>query len=490
MTWGVMRLSPIAMLVLSVSCSVRPNEIAGRACDELHACLEGRRCVDGVCVDPVGAPINSPFVDSGEPLPVVTDCGADAGPCSAGVGSCQRSGVWTCFDGGIVCNMPPGVPNDEVCGDSQDNDCDGRPDVTREVSLSNAAGAYEHFSWVASGDGGYVGLYESTRNNQRRVYFRRFDAKLAPQGEELAIGPAQAATLPMHPSFVVANNEAYVAWVNDNNGSARVQLSTFDLANPAGTFQVRRSFPNEPITNVHPRISTSGSGAQQFVFVLWARGANGQLMGGVYQPDGDEVAGTALQALGFAANQKVLDVSITNAGNNDYQVGWLTEDVGGGFTVRSQRIQETLNAMGVANITSLNRPSSPRVLRNFDGVSMEDNETGMVWAEQVALADWSVRGAYAPLVSAVGVTTASAVGGQVCLDAVATPKGTVVVWSESQTGTMQARTLDGGLPIDLTPVNAKPVGVAQPPTVARAAPYLAVGYATDGGIYGQLACER
>jgi hypothetical protein len=55
------------------------------------------------------------------------DEGFNAGQaCSAGVGACNRSGVYVCAAGGAgtVCNATPGTPSPETC-DGIDNDCDG-----------------------------------------------------------------------------------------------------------------------------------------------------------------------------------------------------------------------------------------------------------------------------------------------------------------------------------------------------------------------------
>ncbi len=60
-----------------------------------------------------------------------TDEGHDVGaPCTVGVGSCARTGERACTpDGrGAVCDVEPGPPTVELCGDGLDNDCDGETD--------------------------------------------------------------------------------------------------------------------------------------------------------------------------------------------------------------------------------------------------------------------------------------------------------------------------------------------------------------------------
>ncbi|MCB9535088.1 MAG: hypothetical protein H6704_02405 [Myxococcales bacterium] len=49
--------------------------------------------------------------------------------CSAGIGACRRAGVRVCSPDGaaVVCNAVADAPSDEVC-DGVDNDCDGTPD--------------------------------------------------------------------------------------------------------------------------------------------------------------------------------------------------------------------------------------------------------------------------------------------------------------------------------------------------------------------------
>ncbi|HUU03593.1 MAG TPA: MopE-related protein [Myxococcota bacterium] len=50
------------------------------------------------------------------------------GPCTVGLGECERQGVYVCGShGGMVCNVSPGLPEIDRC-DGLDNDCDGSVD--------------------------------------------------------------------------------------------------------------------------------------------------------------------------------------------------------------------------------------------------------------------------------------------------------------------------------------------------------------------------
>ncbi len=50
-------------------------------------------------------------------------------PCSVGLGACARSGHRICnAGGGAGCDVDPGLPGTEICGDGIDNDCDGATD--------------------------------------------------------------------------------------------------------------------------------------------------------------------------------------------------------------------------------------------------------------------------------------------------------------------------------------------------------------------------
>jgi hypothetical protein len=60
-----------------------------------------------------------------------TDEGFGTGTnCTVGVGECARTGVRLCTaDGaGTFCNVTPGAPGVEICGNGKDEDCDGTPD--------------------------------------------------------------------------------------------------------------------------------------------------------------------------------------------------------------------------------------------------------------------------------------------------------------------------------------------------------------------------
>jgi|GEM_PF-3528423 len=47
--------------------------------------------------------------------------------CTVGVGACERTGVYICADDhqGVACSVAPGEPEDEICGDGIDNNCNG-----------------------------------------------------------------------------------------------------------------------------------------------------------------------------------------------------------------------------------------------------------------------------------------------------------------------------------------------------------------------------
>ena len=51
-------------------------------------------------------------------------------PCEVGMGACVRMGERVCAENGkgSVCNVSPGQPGPELCGDGVDNDCDGATD--------------------------------------------------------------------------------------------------------------------------------------------------------------------------------------------------------------------------------------------------------------------------------------------------------------------------------------------------------------------------
>ena len=66
------------------------------------------------------------------------DEGYDVGAtCDIGLGACARTGQMVCGADGtsLVCNVQAGEPREELCGDGIDNDCDGRRDEGFELGL-------------------------------------------------------------------------------------------------------------------------------------------------------------------------------------------------------------------------------------------------------------------------------------------------------------------------------------------------------------------
>jgi hypothetical protein len=136
---------------------------------------EGRCAVEGKTVcDPEGGPGATRCI--GEPLEntpelcgngVDDDCDGllDEGfanhgmPCTVGVGVCQRSGKLKCAEDGValVCDQPPGMPGEELCGNSADDDCDGMEDEGFEALMTACDGADADMClegmWLCSGDG-------------------------------------------------------------------------------------------------------------------------------------------------------------------------------------------------------------------------------------------------------------------------------------------------------------------------------------------------
>ncbi len=61
-----------------------------------------------------------------ENCPVVCNDSRVGQSCSAGVGTCQRSGVWSCNNGTVSCNAVPGTPGtSDVCLNGLDDNCNG-----------------------------------------------------------------------------------------------------------------------------------------------------------------------------------------------------------------------------------------------------------------------------------------------------------------------------------------------------------------------------
>ncbi len=474
------------------------RDFAGRACDDAHACPTGLLCAKGLCTqsgDPFGDTLPPMPPDGGATVPNGV-CVADGGPCTAGLGDCARTGQWVCVAGKLGCSAQPGAPTAERC-DNKDNDCDGRADVSREVSLVTVAGRHDALSWVPIQEGGYAAVYEGVRGSgARKVYFRRFDARLAPVGNEQELGDPDA-RLSRAPVLVADSSDGYAIWADlDANGVKRVQVKRLVLN--SGSTRWTQTFPNEDAVG-SPRIAVSGSQMDKYVLPIWVR-APGLLVATQVSPQNGVVMKPP-QLLTVATEpdggiHRALEVDALNAGNNDFQVAWVSLDDDGGFTLRSRRIHETLDPanslLGAFSVKA--QVTQPRLVTNRAASSGNADETGLVWREvdtSVKPSPVSLRASYAPLAKVPAVTVAGpAPGGEWSAGVMSTGKGALVVWCQAEDGRMQGRGLDGGMALNLTPTAVgKPYGAASPPALAQNQGFLAIGYGSDGGLYGQLACE-
>ncbi len=487
---------PTLVLFLS-ACTVDILDFAGRACDETHPCQGDRRCVAGFCVAP---DVSGPGDGGGNPgdsgdLPIDVSCGADAGPCFSGLGECQRSGRWTCSQGKVACSARPGTPAASDSCDGKDNDCDGRPDVGREVLLVGPdAGVNEHLSWVPAPAGGYAAVYESTRAGVHRIFFRRFSADLTPLQSEVELTHSEARQS-RSPTIVAMDNDAFVAWTDETTaGVKRVAIRKVSTNN--GSSSWFRAFNDEDVLSP-PRLAISGTGVDQYVLAVWVR--TGRVMVAATLTPGNSVPRTP-QQLTVAqypdgGPHRVVEADALNAGNNDFQVAWTALDEDGGYTIRSRRIHEMLDpqttSMGVfSSRAAMVQPSLVTNLMSAGGTE----ETGLVWREVDPLPnprEASVRGSVAPVAQRPAVTVAGpGSAGEWASAAIASKNGTFVVWSQQEDGRMSGKGLDGGMSVNLTPSPAaRAYQAASPPVLARSSPMIAVGFGSDGGLYGQLLCE-
>ena len=84
-------------------------------CDAEFPVVQPERCGDFVDNDCDGQ------VDEGFPA---------GESCQLGTGACEREGLFVCNSEGtnVLCDVEPGLPEHEMCGDGVDNDCDGSVD--------------------------------------------------------------------------------------------------------------------------------------------------------------------------------------------------------------------------------------------------------------------------------------------------------------------------------------------------------------------------
>jgi hypothetical protein len=486
-------LSPLTVLLLAglLGCSVQVKTIVSQ-CDDSRPCAAGERCEDNLCKP------NPPTLipDDAGPGPVVqpTLCN---GPCAVGLGACLREGVVQCTDGGpMICSATAGEPSRETCGNTVDEDCDGRVSAHAEVVLVEGA---TQFSWGQTASG-LSAVF--TRNG--RIWFQRFDAELKPRGNplELTEGAPRRVTAA---TVVPFQGGAAAAWSEESGaGVERVAVAYLDgngelarVMADGGVFTGRVYFDVD-VTQGSARLAVSNE--DQFLMVAFV-GPNGSLYAAVLQRTGAVTRAPAVVVQGSLATSRVLEVDVEAVGQNDFMLAYNQRAMAPfpGESTVFHRIQEDLvmrnqeqadfDATGSARSTRVVQFKNPdggvRNLRVAGAWLEEQNGTSTLWASNEV-------GDTMPLMLATGPTAESSYQ----IDAASSAEGPVVVVMHAATGKLTAMVSGkpGSFDLSISGLQRSYAKVSPSVAVLQDAGTAAVAYqvTTSGkpeAILGQLYCR-
>ena len=373
----------------------------------------------------------------------------------------------------------------EASCDSLDNDCDGRVDVSSEVTLLATPNTVtNHISLAASSMGGSAAVYADERRGTSRVIFRRFDDQLRAAGNEFELSDPSA-TDAIRPSLVRIGLDYAVVWM-ETVGTPRIVLARVA---DNGTVAWSRVVASNVSVFKDPKVAASSSGGSN-VAVAWI-GSNLVLQGVVYDGTGSlTVPAKQLVAAPDAGGDLIFGLDLVRRqATNDFLVGWVAQNAGT-FRVRFRAFDDTLTGQGTLReeFTAGETADAVRV-----AIAGDTGEVSGAWlgsnSTMVSTLRWLPNAISSPMKLVANTFN----GTSADLTLATTAGGVAAFWAQGGTTARLVGTAlggDGGVR-DFTPQGV--TGLFAPGVTSLDGGVLQVGYEADRGmgldLFGQVICR-
>ncbi|GMU60964.1 MAG: hypothetical protein AMXMBFR34_27270 [Myxococcaceae bacterium] len=368
-----------------------------------------------------------------------------------------------------------------------DNDCDGRADVSKEASLViTPSAATNHLGLATSASGGSGAVYVDQRGGVSRVFFRRFNDQLRPQGNEVTVSDPSA-TEAIRPAIARVGQDFAVTWIEEVGGVKRLKVARL-------TDSGARAWTNTvaSLVNVYndPRIA-SATPTSSPILVTWIEAPVLQVKGAVYDGAGNTLTPvTTLTTSPDAGGDLVFDVdAVRRTSTGDFLLGWITQT---GFTVRFQAFSTGLAPLGTLREVT----DAAETARNVRvAVFPPTQEVLGAWIGTVGNSQSTLRWLPNALATALPEAASVYAGQSSDLALASVAGGCAAFWAQ---GLPQPRLVgltlgaDAGAVIDYTPAGV--TGLFAPGVASLDGGVLQVGYeanrgGTDTDLYGQVICR-
>ena len=410
-------------------------------------------------------------------------CELSAGVCSGARRACVGgNGEAPC----TATSYGPDYEAVEATCDGLDNDCDGRPDISKEAALVlTPQASTNHLGLAASVNGGSAAIYVDQRRGASRVFFRRYDGLLRGLGNEIEVSDP-AATDAVRPAITRVGQDFAVTWIETVGGVTRLKVARLSDSGTAAWTNTVAS-----LVNVYndPRIASAAATSSP-IAVAWIEAPVLQLKGAVYDGAGNTVAPvTTLTTAPDAGGDLIFDVDVVRRTSSaDFLIGWVA--FASDFTLRFQAFNDALVPQGTPRDVTVPM-ETPRNVR----VALYP-PTGEVlgsWIGTIGNTQSTLRWMPNALTSPQPLVAATYAGSSTDLALAPAAAGTAAFWAQ---GLPQPRlvglTLGGDAGVtDFTPAGV--TGLFAPGVASLDGGVLHVGYEADRGVgldlYGQVVCR-